>query len=291
MQKKTKRTGTRRKNTRSKSQKSRRLRRIIIVLIILFLLIIFGTNFYNKMQENQLQEEYSAIDSKDNSYRVVVIKTGSSVQDMAKDLKKAGLVRTELDFSKYALDKGGSGLQAGTYYLQRSQSIPQIYSRLVKGPNTEVYRKLFIKKRVKYAQELQKKYKVLASTDLAQTILESDWGTSTLASKYNNYYGIKAQGSQKSIQLETKEYVNGKWVTEKDKFAVYSNWHDSMLAHAKFIANGTETNSTQFKDVLAAGDYSAAAKALVKDGYATDPDYANKLITLIKTYKLNQYDN
>ncbi|OIK98721.1 hypothetical protein ATW86_06515 [Oenococcus oeni] len=64
-----------------------------------------------------------------------------------------------------------------------------------------------------------------------------------------------------------------------------------MLAHAKFIANGTETNSTQFKDVLAAGDYSAAAKALVKDGYATDPDYANKLITLIKTYKLNQYDN
>ncbi|AZZ61515.1 glucosaminidase [Oenococcus sp. UCMA 16435] len=291
MQKKSKRTRTRRKNTRSKNQKSKKLRRIIIILIVLFLLIIFGTNFYNKMQEKELQEEYSAIDSQDKSYRVVVIKTGSSVQDMAKDLKKAGLVRTELDFSKYALDKGGSGLQAGTYYLQRSQSIPQIYSRLVKGPNTDVYRQLFIKKRVKYAKELQKKYNVLASIDIAQTILESDWGTSTLASKYNNYYGIKAQGNQKSIQLDTKEYVNGKWVTEKDKFAVYSSWLASMLAHAKFIAEGTDANSTQFKDVLSAGDYTEAAKALVTDGYATDPDYANKLISLIKTYKLNQYDN
>ncbi len=280
-----------RSRSRKRKQKKSKLQKIAFVLIIFILIIILGINISDRLTTDHLKTEYSAVDPQDNSYQTVVIKSGSTVQDMAKDLHDAGLVRSELYFSKFALGKGGSGLQAGTYYLKKSQSMSEIYAQLVKGPNIDVYRKLFIEKRASYAKELQTKYKVLASINLAQTILESEWGTSTLASKYNNYYGIKAQGKQKSVQLDTKEYLNGKWVTEKDKFAVYSDWRTGMLAHAKFIANGTALNSAQFKDVLSAGDYKKAAAALVTDGYATDPDYANKIITIIETYKLNQYDN
>ncbi|MGY3744355.1 glycoside hydrolase family 73 protein [Oenococcus kitaharae] len=266
------------------------LQYMIFFLITLVLIIIFGSYVYNRIQASQLREAYSAINPSDRSYQLVRIRQGSTVQDIAQGLKKAGLIRTELDFSRYALTRGGNGLQAGDYYLQRSQSMSQIYARLLEGPNTEVYRKLFIKKRAPYARQLQGQYRVLASINLAQTILESQWGTSTLASKYNNYYGIKAQGNQRSVEMSTREYLNGKWVTEKDRFAVYANWQAGMLAHAQFIRNGTNLNAGQFKDVLASGNYRDAAAALVKDGYATDPDYAQKIVAIIENYKLNQYD-
>ena len=64
----------------------------------------------------------------------------------------------------------------------------------------------FIERLVPHAQELQDGYGVLPSIILGQAILESNWGKSTLASKYNNLFGIKAYGDQKKVSLETKDY-------------------------------------------------------------------------------------
>ncbi|MGO2545036.1 MAG: glycoside hydrolase family 73 protein [Leuconostoc mesenteroides] len=141
-----------------------------------------------------------------------------------------------------------------------------------------------------YARELQEKYGVLASISIAQAILESDWHTSTLSTKYNNLYGIKADAGQKSAVLPTQEYVNGEWITIQGRFAAYDSWQESMKAHAKLLHDGTSWNAKQYQHVLDADAYASAAKALTQDGYATDPNYAKKLITIIQTWHLERFD-
>ncbi|WP_439425955.1 glycoside hydrolase family 73 protein [Oenococcus alcoholitolerans] len=270
------------------------LHRGLFIALLLFLGIVLAFYVHDQTVQQQNQERYrqslQPVDPDDHRYLRVEIPQGATVDTMSDHLFNAKLIKKETDFENYVLRRGGEKLKSGVFYLQRSQSLPQIYSQLSKGPNVEVYRRLFIKRRASFAQQMQKKYHVLASVNLAQTILESNWGSSLLSSRYNNYYGIKAQGSQKSVTLDTREFINGQWVTEKDRFAVYDNWQQGMEAHAQFISRGTDLNADQFKDVLASKDYHSATAALVTDGYATDPDYARKLVSLIETYKLDQYD-
>lgn len=150
----------------------------------------------------------------------------------------------------------------------------------------------FIDKLAPQAQRLQGQYNILPSITLAQAILESDWGTSKLASKYYNLFGVKAQdGSTNSVYLNTQEFVNGRYVTVKARFQVYQNWNESLADHAKLLAYGTKWNSQQYKDVVSATNYLQAADGLQQDGYATDPTYTKKLISLIRQYKLYQYDD
>lgn len=150
----------------------------------------------------------------------------------------------------------------------------------------------FINKLAPQAQRLQGQYNILPSITLAQAILESDWGTSKLASKYYNLFGVKAQdGSTNSVYLNTQEFVNGRYVTVKARFQVYQNWNESLADHAKLLAYGTKWNSQQYKDVVSATNYLQAADGLQQDGYATDPTYTKKLISLIRQYILYQYDD
>ncbi|WP_203632732.1 glycoside hydrolase family 73 protein [Lacticaseibacillus suibinensis] len=150
--------------------------------------------------------------------------------------------------------------------------------------------RVFIKRIAPYAQEMQRQYSVLASITLAQAILESDWGQSTLASEYHNLFGVKGTDPNTSRELATKEYVNGKWITVKARFRVYANDEASVKDHALLLVYGTKWNAHLYDPVRQATDYQTAAKALQTAGYATDPTYANKLIQIIETYNLTQYD-
>lgn len=148
----------------------------------------------------------------------------------------------------------------------------------------------FIKRLAPYAQTLQGQYQVLPSITLAQAILESNWGTSTLASEYHNLFGIKGTDPATTKVLKTQEYENGKWVTVDGRFRVYPSDQASMKDHALLLVNGPQWNPHLYDSVRQATDYATAAKALQTAGYATDPTYAAKLIRLIKAYKLDQYD-
>ncbi|KRN23573.1 glycoside hydrolase family 73 protein [Lacticaseibacillus camelliae] len=148
----------------------------------------------------------------------------------------------------------------------------------------------FIKRLAPYAQTLQGQYQVLPSITLAQAILESDWGTSTLAKDYHNLFGIKDDDPAHSQLLKTQEYQDGKWVTVEARFRVYPSDQASMKAHAELLVNGPQWNPHLYDGVRQATDYQAAAKALQRAGYATDPTYADKLIRLIDTYDLSKYD-
>ncbi|HJF86948.1 MAG TPA: glycoside hydrolase family 73 protein [Companilactobacillus farciminis] len=148
----------------------------------------------------------------------------------------------------------------------------------------------FVKKVAPYAVQLGEEYGVLPSITIAQAILESDWGNSTLASQYNNYFGIKGEDPNNTKLLETKEYTNGQWITINGRFRVYSDFRESMKDHTKLLVNGTTWNPQQYRQVLQSKNYIDAAVALQSDGYATDPGYTSKIIRIIQKYNLKKYD-
>lgn len=70
--------------------------------------------------------------------------------------------------------------------------------------------------------------------------------------------------------------------SKSNSILLYTIAEASLKAHAELLAHGTEAKPNVFKDVLKAKNYQEAAQALQKDGYATDPNYANELIYAIK---------
>lgn len=151
-------------------------------------------------------------------------------------------------------------------------------------------KKAFIKKIGPIAREVDKSYDLLPSITVAQACLESNYGQSDLSQKYNNLFGVKGTNPNTSAVMTTKEYVKGKWITVKARFQIYDSYEASIRAHARLFQNGTTWNHQQYKHVLASKDYKTQARALVTDGYATDPDYADKLINLIEQFDLEKYD-
>lgn len=149
----------------------------------------------------------------------------------------------------------------------------------------------FIKQIAPAARRDQKKYHIPASITIAQAGLESDWGRSRLAYKYNNLFGIKASSKTNRVKMTTTEHIHGKDHHIKQYFQVYDSWSASINAHTKLIVQGTADNENRFQAVRKAKNYRQAALALQKNGYATDPNYASKLIYAIKKFHLNKYDS
>lgn len=102
---------------------------------------------------------------------------------------------------------------------------------------------------------------------MAQSILETGYGRHAPG---NNYFGIKAFGSQPGQSLATKEYgANGLYGTTS-RFRTY----DSMADSAQDYANFLKTNG-RYQGLLNAKTFDDQISALGKSGYATDPNYAN----------------
>lgn len=150
--------------------------------------------------------------------------------------------------------------------------------------------KAFIREIGPIAKEVDKSFDLLPSITIAQACLESDYGKSDLSQKYNNLFGVKGNNPNTSAVLKTKEFEKGKWIEIKARFQIYDSYEASIRAHARLFQKGTTWDAKQYRHVLAAKNYEAQAHALVKDGYATDPDYADKLIKLIEEYNLDRFD-
>lgn len=141
------------------------------------------------------------------------------------------------------------------------------------------------------AQNLQREYGVLASISMAQAILESEYGQSELAADYYNLYGVKTDASDpEGVNFVTKEFVDDEWIEIVDRFKVYPSWAQSMRSHAELIYYGTSWNEGHYEAVLSGQTYQEQAQGLQSSGYATDPDYAAKIIEMIEVWELYQYD-
>jgi flagellum-specific peptidoglycan hydrolase FlgJ len=125
---------------------------------------------------------------------------------------------------------------------------------------------------------------------VAQAILESDWGRSRLTRQGNNLFGIKALGSPGtagSITMATWEHLDDTDVVLQQPFRAYYTLDESVVDHAQFFIR-----NRRYADALAvSNDARAFARAIQADGYATDPNYADKLIQLMDRYNLYRFDS
>lgn len=128
-----------------------------------------------------------------------------------------------------------------------------------------------------------------ASLTIAQAILESNWGRSELTVRANNLFGIKGVGPRGSVTMESREFVQGRWVTVTTAFRAYHSWEESIRDHSDLLLNGTRSNPTRYHGVIGA-DYRTASYEVWRGGYATDPAYPEKLIQLIEQYGLWKFD-
>lgn len=148
--------------------------------------------------------------------------------------------------------------------------------------------KTFIERVGKLAAADMQKSGVLASLTIAQAILESGWGKSGLTVKANALFGIKAGSSWKGkvYSAQTQECYDGAtYTTITALFRAYDSWAESVADHSALL-----TEAARYKAVIGERDYKTACRAIKAAGYATDPQYADKLIQLIESYKLTAYD-
>jgi hypothetical protein len=141
------------------------------------------------------------------------------------------------------------------------------------------------------AQSSRKLTGVPASVTVAQAILESDWGRSRLARTGNNLFGIKALGSVSGpagvVTLATWEHLDSGDVIVQAPFKAYYTLEQSIDDHGRFF-----TRNRRYAAALSvANDARAFAHAIQDAGYATDPNYASKLIGLMDRYDLYRFDN
>ncbi len=156
-------------------------------------------------------------------------------------------------------------------FLFTIQLIAQSYSR-----------QDYIEKYCDLAVKEMKRVGIPASITLAQGMLESGNGNSTLALKSNNHFGIKCHNDW-----------NGKRVYHDDDskgecFRKYKTVYESYIDHSDFLATKQRYASLFF---LKTTDYKGWAHGLKKAGYATDPRYAKRLIDIIETNNLHQFDS
>lgn len=148
----------------------------------------------------------------------------------------------------------------------------------------------FIKDIAPYAQKIQKEFKILPSVVIAQACLESGYGTSLLANQGKNIFGTKGDFKGESVIIQTMEYVNGVPVQVWNKFRKYPTWEESLRDLANLYVKGTSWNRSLYTAVIGEKDYKKALKAIFDAGYASDPKYIEKLVSLIETSDLTKYD-
>lgn len=124
-------------------------------------------------------------------------------------------------------------------------------------------------------------YKIPASITLAQGILESNSGRSRLSVRANNHFGIKCHSSWDGGRIYHDDDAR------QECFRKYEHPLTSYRDHSLFLFD-RKRYANLFN--LRKNDYKGWAKGLRKAGYATDPKYPSKLITLIETYELDKYD-
>ena len=136
------------------------------------------------------------------------------------------------------------------------------------------------------------KLNILPSVTIAQAILESNWGKSSLAREACNLFGIKASKdwAGEVYKKQTKEQKpTGEVYTITADFRKYKTYLESIKDHDEFFVS-TPWRVQNYKKVLEAKNYKTQALALRECGYATDLNYGTKLIQLIERLGLQQYD-
>ena len=137
---------------------------------------------------------------------------------------------------------------------------------------------------IKYAAQYGIK---VHSPIIAQAILESGWGQSSLAAKYHNYFGLKCGSAWtgKSVNMATsEEYTPGVHTNIRDNFRVFDSMEDGVKGYFDFI------NYSRYANLKGVTDPQTYVENIKADGYATSSTYVTNLMRVIRDNNLTQYD-
>lgn len=141
--------------------------------------------------------------------------------------------------------------------------------------------KNYIEQYADVAIQKMEEYKIPASITIAQGIFESACGTSRLATEGNNHFGIKChtEWTGDTILIDDDEL--------QECFRKYANVEESYTDHSLFLTQRKRYSNLFSLNIM---DYTAWAKTLKQDGYATNPQYAERLISLIERFNIAHLD-
>ena len=159
----------------------------------------------------------------------------------------------------------------------------------------------FIKKIGPIARENYKRTGILASVTMAQAILESGWGQSTLAQNGNNLFGMKMNLSGNTwsgsawdgvnfYKKRTYEYGSGGRYSITAKFRKYSCIEDSIEDHSAYLLNAKNGSRKRYAGLTKTSSYKKQLQIIKNGGYATSSSYVSQLSNVIRTYNLTKWD-
>jgi flagellar protein FlgJ len=149
---------------------------------------------------------------------------------------------------------------------------------------TPAHVEAFVQRLLPHAREASAGSGIPAAFMLGQAALETGWGRSEIRAadgrNSHNLFGIKAGGSWKgdTVDIVTTEYVNGKPQKQVDSFRAYDSYADAFRDYAALLRG-----NARYRNAVAGGqDAAGFARGLQQGGYATDPNYAQKLMSVIR---------
>lgn len=313
---KTKRRKIKRNTKNKKKKKNNRKKVLIIKYMVLFAFMFFSVFAYNKLLnkseeiitvENinyyiELADENSRTKSQLNWKEIAAI--DNSVNDG--NFQKGNINRANSIALEFYKNENSNQLKTFDAVLE-NLSLTKKEKRAV-YKNLEELQEVSLRNKYegnnvekdKFISELEEAsinnyntYGILPSVTISQAILESEWGKSTLASKYNNYFGIKADRSWKGkiANMNTKENYND---VISANFRAYNSKEDSIYDLGKFLKGNSRYEDS---GLFNGNNYIEQANALEKAGYATAKNeqgeliYGDMLIDVIKENNLMIIDS
>lgn len=193
------------------------------------------------------------------------------------DKQEADIVNLELPTAKSVKKNKAEKTKVsneGTYILYAYNGSQKV--SMERNLNNDL---AYIEKFNQIAKSQMRRYNIPASIKLAQGLLESNAGTSQLASKHNNHFGIKCWEKGCGVRMHDD--------SPDDRFYTYKTANESYEAHSEFLSS-----RARYKHLfqLQITDYKNWALGLRAAGYATNKHYAACLIALIERYNLQSFD-
>lgn len=142
---------------------------------------------------------------------------------------------------------------------------------------------------------------ILASVTIAQAILESGYGTTDLATKASNYFGMKCNlsgntwasawdGVSKYTKKTAEQKTDGTVYYVTADFRKYPDMDTSVRDHSLYLLGARNGSKARYEGLKGEKDYKTAIQIIKDGGYATDINYVSKVCNIIERYNLTQYD-
>jgi len=241
--------------------------------------------------EEQPEPEVKAVIARPTPGAMAALKAHEPAADLVEEYRATGNEsglsgggQPELDAHLLSV-QGGAGI--GLMALVKGRG-PEVSPRAVQAgadlpPRTG---NAFIDRVSADAIQSQRETGVPASVTIAQAILESGWGKSGLATRANNFFGIKGEGPAGHVTMRTREVSGGREVYVNADFRRYSTSAESFIDHGRLLRDNPRY-AEAFKHT---GNAERFAAEIHKAGYATDPSYTKLLTRIVQQHGLGAFD-